>query len=47
MKDILDFLTHFSGLPTEQWIGLIALSAIALAAGCLYVVHCVVKRQSK
>jgi len=47
MKDILDFLSHFSGLPSEQWIGLIALAAIALAAGCLYVVHNVVKGQSK
>lgn len=47
MKDVLDFLSHFSGLPPEQWVGLIALAAIALAAGCLYVVHNVVKGQSK
>lgn len=47
MKDVLDFLSHFSGLPSEQWVGLIALAAICLAAGCLYVVHSIVKGQSK
>lgn len=47
MKDTLDFLSRFSGLPPEQWVGLIALAAIALAAGCLFVVHSVVKGQSK
>ncbi|MDB5725681.1 MAG: hypothetical protein JWQ16_2435, partial [Novosphingobium sp.] len=30
-----------------QWVGLIALAAIALAAGCLWVVHSVVKGQPK
>lgn len=39
MKDFLDFLSHFGGLPPEQWMGLIALSAIGLAAFAIYVVH--------
>ena len=47
MKDVLDFLAHFSGLPPEQWVGLIALASIGLAAGCLWVVHSVIKGQSK
>lgn len=47
MKDVLDFLATFRGLPPEQWVGLIALAAIALAAACVWVVHSVVKGQSK
>lgn len=43
MKDVLDFLSRLSGLAPEQWIGFIALCAIALAAFALYVVHSVIK----
>lgn len=39
MKDILDFLSHFRGMPLEQWMGLIALAAIGLSAFAIYVVH--------
>lgn len=44
MKDVLDFLRSLGGLPPDQWVGLIAICAIGLAAFALYVVHSIVKQ---
>jgi hypothetical protein len=43
MKDVLDFLARLGGLAPDQWVGLIALCAIALAGFALYVVHSLAK----
>ncbi len=43
MTDFLDILGRLSGLAPEQWVGLIAVSALALAAFALFVVHSVIK----
>jgi hypothetical protein len=43
MKHVFEILTRLDGLAPNQWVGLIALCAIALAGFALYVVHSIVK----
>ena len=38
MKEILDFLAHFKGIPLEQWLGLIALAGLGVCFFALYVI---------
>lgn len=44
MKDILDFLLHFPGIPMDYVLALVAFAALGLAAFTLHVIHSIVKR---
>lgn len=47
MQAILDFLSSFTGLPSEQWVGLIAMAAIGLAFFCIWVIHNIVTHERR